>query len=257
MREGHVSVIVGGSSGIGRALAVELARRGGSVVAGGRSPERLAATLAELRQAGPGEHRAAAHDVSAPGEMQALASACETGYDRVDLLVVSAAIAGYESDAGRLPPSTAALPLEAWRRALDVNLHGVFLADMAFLPMMLRQGAGAILNIGSALTPHGMRGRALAPGYSATKFAVAEFTRVLAEEVADSGVSVNALFPGTVDTPLIAGTALDRAFGGRIEPTAFARAVVDLLLVTEGAGVPGPYILPMKTDAPPSREISA
>ena len=244
MRPGHVSVIVGGSSGIGRALAVELASRGGSVVAAARDPQRLASTLAELRQAGGGEHRTASYDVSVPGQMQEFASRCAADYGHVDLLVVSAAVAGYEGDAGRLPPSTDALPLSAWRRALDVNLHGVFLADTAFLPMMLDRGEGTILNIGSALTPHGMRGRALAPGYSATKFAVAEFTRVLAEELAETGVSVNALFPGTIDTPLIAGTALDRAFGGRIDANVFARSVIDFLVVTEGAGVPGPYILP-------------
>jgi 3-oxoacyl-[acyl-carrier protein] reductase len=258
VRAGHVSVIVGGSQGIGRALAVALARRGGSVVAVGRNRERLAATLAELRRSGPGVHTVEALDVSVPGQMDALAAACGRDYGHVDLLVVSAAVAGYETEAGRLPPSTRDLPLAAWQRALDVNLHGVFLANRAFLPMMLARGAGDILNIGSALTPHGMRGKALAPGYSASKFAVAAFTRALAAETAETGVRVNALFPGTVDTPLIAGTMLDKAFGGRIRVESFAESVIAFLQAGEGAFVPDPYILPMPTErglAEPRKEL--
>jgi NAD(P)-dependent dehydrogenase (short-subunit alcohol dehydrogenase family) len=249
MRGGHVSVIVGGSQGIGRALGVALARRGGSVLAVGRHGERLAATLAELREAGPaGKHSAERFDVAIPGDMAGLAGLCKSEYGHVDLLVVSAAVAGYESEEGRLPPATRDLPLAAWQRAIDVNLHGVFLADRAFLPMMLARGAGDILNICSALTRHGQRGQALAPGYSASKFAVAAFTRALAAETAESGVRVNALFPGTVDTQLIAGTVLDKAFGGKIAAENFAAAVIELLEATEGSVLPDPHILPMPAD---------
>lgn len=246
LRLGHVSVIVGGSRGIGRALARALARRGSNVVGVGRNSERLTATLADLQQCGPdGEHRTYALDVSAEDDMQRLAGECAAHYGAVDLLVVSAAVAGYEG----LPPATRDLPLSAWQRAIEVNLHGPFLANRAFLPMMLDRGQGDILNICSSTTPHGLRGRPLAPGYSASKFALAAFTRALAEEVAGSGVRVNALFPGAVDTPLIAGTALASAYGGSIDPDNLAEVILGLLEVTEGALSPDPYMLPMSKPA--------
>ena len=243
---GDVSVIVGASSGIGRALARALARRDGSVVGIGRNSERLADTLAELRQCGPnGKHRCYALDVSVEDDMRRLAGECAAHYGAVDLLVVSAAVSGYEG----LPPATRDLPLAAWQRAIDVNLHGPFLANRAFLPMMLERGQGDILNICSSTTPHGLRGRPLVPGYSASKFALAAFTQALADEVAGSGVRVNALFPGAVDTPLIAGTALASAYGGSIDPDNLAEAIVRLLQVTEGASTPDPHMLPMSKPA--------
>src|SRR5579862_412791 len=98
MRPGHVSVIVGASQGIGRAVGRLLARRGGSVVAVARNRERLAATLAELQECGSGDHLVFALDVSVAADMRALAAACTEHYRSIDLLVVSAATAGYDGD---------------------------------------------------------------------------------------------------------------------------------------------------------------
>jgi NAD(P)-dependent dehydrogenase (short-subunit alcohol dehydrogenase family) len=241
MRAGHISVVVGASQGIGHALGRALAKRGGSVVAVARNRDRLAAALAEFGECGPGgQHRMYASDASVPEDMQLLAAECATHYGAVDLLVVSVVAAGYEG----LPPATRDLPLAAWQHAIDVNLHGPFLANRAFLPMMMARGEGDILNICSSTTPHGLRGTALAPGYSASKFAVAAFTRSLAEEAAEYGVRVNALFPGPVEAPLIAGTALARPFGGSMTPDSFAEAVIELLRM-DGAAVPDPHILPL------------
>lgn len=255
MRPGHVSVIVGASQGIGRALARALARCGGSVVAVARNRDRLAATLDELRDCGrQGDHRVFALDVSIADDMQQLAADCAGHYRMVDLLVVSAAVAGYESGDSRLPPATRDLPLAAWQRAIDVNLHGPFRANRAFLPMMMARGEGDILNICSSTTPHGLRGTALAPGYSASKFAVAAFTQLLAEEAAEYGVRVNALFPGPVEAPLIARTALASPFGGSMSADSFAEAVINLLRVGEGAVLPDPHILPLPRRRRPGRE---
>lgn len=248
MRSGHVSVIVGGSQGIGRALGRALARRGGSVAVAARRRDRLEATLAELRESGRGgDHRAFALDVSVPDDMTRLAADCAEHYGAVDLLVVSVVVAGYEDETGRLPPATRDLPLVAWQRAIDVNLHGPFLANRAFLPMMTARGDGDILNVCSSTTPHGLRGTALAPGYSASKFALAAFTRTLADEAAEFGVRVNALFPGPVEAPLIAQTALARPFGGSVSPDNFAEAVLHLLEMSAGAHIPDPHILPLPT----------
>ena len=158
---------------------------------------------------------------------------------------MSAAVAGYESDQTRLPPATRDLPLAAWQRAVDVNLHGPFLASRAFLPMMIARCEGDILNICSSTTPRGLRGTALAPGYSATKFAVAALTRVLAEEAAEYGIRVNAVFPGPVDAPLIEGTMLAKPFGGSMTADNFAEAVINLLRFRGASAAPEPHFLPM------------
>jgi NAD(P)-dependent dehydrogenase (short-subunit alcohol dehydrogenase family) len=183
-------------------------------------------------------------DAAVPDDMAQMAAVCTETYGRADLLVFSAVVTGYE-DISQLPPQMLDLPLVAWRRALDVNLHGVFLANKAVLPLMLRQGDGDIINIGSALTRHGMRGRALAASYSATKYALAAFTHQLAMEVSEQGVRVNAIFPGTVATPLIDRTALATEFGGQMTAEHLADALVRLLEFPVDCLPADPYILPM------------
>jgi 3-oxoacyl-[acyl-carrier protein] reductase len=243
MRPGHVSVVIGGSRGIGRALACRLAAAGGDVLVVGRNAARLDAALSDIRQRGErGRHAAFAFDISVPHDMRALAASCADKYGRIDLLVVSVLAAGYQG----LPPATRDLTLQAWQRSLDVNLNGVFLANRAMLPLMIAEGAGDIVNICSSTTPHGLAGRALAPAYSAAKFAVAEFSRTLAAEVEEDGIRVMALFPGPVDTPLIEDTVLSAMFGGRIDPSNFADAVVELLQSPIGADAIDPYFLPMR-----------
>ncbi len=125
------------------------------------------------------------------------------------------------------------------------NLNGAFLANRAVLPVMIRQGEGDILNVGSALRPHGMRGRAHGAAYAATKFALAAFTQSLAAEAAEHGVRVNAVFPGPVATPLIERTPLAIEFGGRMTAAHFAQALVQLLEFPVDCVAVDPYILPM------------
>jgi NAD(P)-dependent dehydrogenase (short-subunit alcohol dehydrogenase family) len=244
MKAGYVSAIIGGSRGIGRALARRLAARGGHVVVIGRDASRLEAALRELEELGPERrHAALALNIAVPEDIRALAEACAERYGRIDLLIVSALDVGYEG----LPPRTANLPLSAWQRSLDINLHGVFLANLAVLPMMLAQGEGEIINVCSSTTPHGLSGRALAPAYSASKFAVAEFSRQLATEVAEHGIRVSALFPGPVETPLIENTGLSAPFGGKIAAENFAETVIRLIEAQGRDAAPDPHILPMRT----------
>jgi len=245
MQQGHVSVIVGGSRGIGQAIARALAARGGNVFVIGRNRERIDATLQDLKTLGEGRHIGRELDAAVPDDMSRMAAICAETYGRADLLVFSAVVAGYE-DITRLPPQMLDLPLVAWRKALDVNLHGVFLANKAVLPLMISQGRGDIINIGSALTRHGMRGRAHAASYSATKYALAAFTHCLASEVSEHGVRVNAIFPGTVATPLIDRTALASEFGGQITAEHFAHVLVRLLEFSVHCVPVDPFILPMR-----------
>jgi NAD(P)-dependent dehydrogenase (short-subunit alcohol dehydrogenase family) len=243
MREGHVSIIVGGSRGIGQAIARALAARDGNVFVIGRNPQRVEATMHELEALGTGRHIGRALDATAPDDMSQMAALCSETYGRADLLVFSAAVAGYE-DITRLPPQVLDLPLTAWRKALDVNLHGAFLANKAVLPLMIQQGAGDIINIGSALSRHGLRGSAHAAAYSATKYALTALTHCVASEVRQHGVRVNAIFPGTVATPLIEGTALATGFGGQMTAEHLALAVIGFLQFSPVCVPLDPYILP-------------
>lgn len=239
-----VSVVTGATGGIGSAFARALAKLGHNVIMVGTSPEKLAATRASLL---PGPHLEAPLDVASPDDMNALTEMVQARYGRVDALVASAGIGRSRDRAGVLPCATKDLPLSEWNAVLDVNLTGAFLSNMAVLPLMRAAGRGRIVNIGSSTTPHGLRGRPLAPAYSASKFAMLHYTRALAAEVAPLGIQAIAILPGSVETPLVAGTLLDAPFGGKMDAENFASAVLHLMMLGEDIELPDPHILPMPT----------
>jgi len=243
MSDAPVSVVTGATSGIGRALATALAARGDLVVALGRNPGRLAETETLLAAAGPAPHRVLGLDVASEPDMATLAGIL-ADLGRADLMIASAAV-GRGLGGHRVPPPTAELPLDHWQAMIDVNLNGVFLANRAVLPLMLAAGDGDIVNIGSSTTPRGLRGTALAPGYAATKFALAEYGRALADEIGPDGVRVRTIFPGPVETPLIADTLLDGPFGGRMSDESFTQALLGLIELGRDMALPDPHLLPV------------
>lgn len=243
-----VGVVTGGTSGIGQAIACELARRGHDIIVVGRNVDRLRDTLAVLRDVdADGRYVAAPLDVTSDSDMAELAALCDREFGRVDVLIASAGIGMAEGQGRRLPTATKDLPFEEWQAVLAVNLHGVFLCNTALLPRMIAQGGGTIVNIGSSTTPHGLRGQPLAPAYCASKFAMSEFSRQLADEVGEHGIAVSTVFPGSVETPLISDTLLDGPFGGSIAAHSFAGAVCDLIELGEAIELPDPHLLPMPT----------
>lgn len=249
----RVGVVTGATSGIGRGVALALARRGDLVVGVGRDPGRLAALAADLAAEGPGApHQALGLDVSSEADMAALRGALER-VGRADLLVCSAFV-GRGLGGRALPPPTAELPLADWQAMVDVNLHGVFLANRAVLPLMLARGQGDIVNVGSSTTPRGLRGTALAPAYAATKFALADYGLSLREEVGPEGVRVVTVFPGPVTTPLIQDTLLAGPFGGSMTERGFAEALLGLLDLGRDLDVATPHVLPVPTRRRKTRE---
>ncbi|MFN0073672.1 MAG: SDR family NAD(P)-dependent oxidoreductase [Chloroflexota bacterium] len=190
--EGIIALVTGAGSGIGRATALRLSSLGLPIAAldidGTASDE----TVRQIREL---NGRAATYqgDVANAAEVAELVAAVQESQGPIGIAVN---VAGIQS------PSTPIrdLPLEEWRRVLSVNLNGTFLICRAVLPSMLRLGWGRILTTSSVL---GQRGRAGTGAYASSKAALIGLTRSLALEVADKGITVNAVLPSMVDTNLI------------------------------------------------------
>jgi NAD(P)-dependent dehydrogenase (short-subunit alcohol dehydrogenase family) len=171
-----VAIVTGASSGIGKATAELLEKHGARVVAFARS----AGTVRG--------------DVADPNAIERLFAETESRYGACEILVNAAGMI----DVARLVDT----PLERWQRMFDVNVHGIYLACRRALPSMLERSAGAIVNVASI---SGIPGPEKFPGfvsYCASKGAVISMTEALAVEVKSRGVRVNAVSPGSVDTPM-------------------------------------------------------
>ena len=183
-----VAVVTGASSGLGERTAIALGRKGASVVLAARRIERLDA-LAERIGANGGRAVPVRFDVTDREDLQRLRSAVESGFGRIDVLVNNAGIPGGGPFEG--------LSLDAMERVVRVNLLGVMECTATFLPMLLQQGSGHIVNVAS------LAGRFATPGasvYGATKHGVVAFSEALSVELRRSGILVTAVNPGFVPT---------------------------------------------------------
>ncbi|MBO0989802.1 D-threitol dehydrogenase [Delftia sp. SD018] len=187
--DGRTALVTGGAGGIGLAIARQLAEGGARVVL--VDLERQALDVAAASLAEPRHHLALAVDVTRPeGVEQAVATVLEaTG--RIDILVNSAGVALLEP-AGEISEA-------AWERTLAVNLTAPLLLAQAVAPAMRRQRHGRIINLASQSSVVALRRHA---AYCASKAGLVGLTRVLALEWASDGITVNAISPTVVDTPL-------------------------------------------------------
>ncbi len=187
---GKVAVVTGAGRNIGRAIALALAEGGASIVVNARSNRAEAEAVArEIESFGV---KALVHvgDVADAKAVQAMADTAMQQFGRIDCLVNNAAL--------RREKSFAEMDYREWREILDVTLDGTFHCVKACLPALRKSGAGSIVNIGGLSAHTGARGRA---HVVTAKAGVVGFTRALAHDLAEDGITVNCVVPGLIGTP--------------------------------------------------------
>jgi NAD(P)-dependent dehydrogenase (short-subunit alcohol dehydrogenase family) len=197
---------VGPGWGNGRAAAVLFAQEGARVFAVDRTSDTMEETLQRIRQGG-GEVTAHQCDVTNSAAVAAMVEACLGIYGRIDVLV--------NNVGGSAAGGPVELSEEAWDAQVDHNLKSVFLTCKHTLPVMEKQGGGAIVNTASV---SGIRWTGAAQvGYAACKAGVIQFSRVVAIQYAARGIRVNSVVPGQMHTPLVEARLAGQRAGGDLE----------------------------------------
>ena len=189
----RVVVITGGGQGIGRAYAHHFAENGAIPVIADIDGENGARVAAEIEAAG-GRALAVQTDVTSPDSVAAMVAATLAAHGRLDVLINNAAIF---VTLGRRPFEE--IPLDEWRRVMDVNITGCFICASAVIPVMRQAGWGRIINISSSTVPLGI------PHflhYVTSKSALIGMSRAMAREVGGDGITVNAVLPGMIETEI-------------------------------------------------------
>jgi 3-oxoacyl-[acyl-carrier protein] reductase len=188
---GQVAIVTGASRGIGRAIALELAKLGANVVVNYASSSNAADEVVDIITKAGGSAIALQADVSQAEQVDALVDSVMEKFKRVDILVNNAGITR-DTLLLRMKP-------EDWQAVIDLNLTGVFLCTRAASKIMLKQRSGRIVNITSVAGQMGNPGQA---NYSAAKAGVIGFTKTVAKELASRGITVNAVAPGFIATDM-------------------------------------------------------
>jgi NAD(P)-dependent dehydrogenase (short-subunit alcohol dehydrogenase family) len=189
--QGKVALVTGGTSGIGRETALQLAKAGAKVVLAGRRTEEGHAVVKEIAAAG-GEARFVQADVSREDQVKRLVEETVKAFGRLDIAFNNAGV----EQSGQITEFSA----EEYRHVFDINVLGVFLSLKYEIPAMLASGGGSIINTSSILGHIAMPGDAI---YNASKHAVEGITKTVALELAGQGIRVNAVAPGAIATEMI------------------------------------------------------
>ncbi|HEV3102918.1 MAG TPA: glucose 1-dehydrogenase [Candidatus Dormibacteraeota bacterium] len=189
--QGKVCIITGAGSGIGRATARLFAKEGARVVVADVDDRGARSTVAAIKKAG-GDAVAEHVDVTDEQETVALATRVFKRFKRIDVLFNNAGISGV-GDVMETEP-------DVFDRVMRVNVRGVFLTSRAIVPYMIKQRSGSIINMSSCIAEIGLARRV---SYAASKGAVLSMTKSMQVDLAQHGIRVNALLPGTILTPFV------------------------------------------------------
>jgi len=209
---GKVAVITGASSGIGRATAVTLAEKGSRLALAARNAAALQKVAREIEGLG-GEALVVPTDVTHQDQVVNLVARTLARWERIDILVANA------GDYVRCP--IVELTVGEVERSMAVNFYGVLYSILAVLPHMLKQGSGHLVMVNSM---DGRVGLPLDAPYVAAKFALGGFGEVLRRELYGTGIGVTTVFPGRVDSPMIAGLKVPWVTA-KTPPSHVARAI--------------------------------
>ena len=199
--KGHAAILTGSTSGIGHAMAQALAREGVNVMLNGLGdPAQIEADRAAL-EAETGV-RVLYHgaDMTRPDEIADMVASAHRAFGRLDILFNNAGV--------QHVAAVEDFPIAKWDQIIAINLSSVFHATRAAVPIMKAQGRGRIVNLASA---HGLVASPFKSAYVSAKHGVLGFTKTVALELVRAGVTVNAICPGYVKTPLVMAQIADQA----------------------------------------------
>ena len=187
---GKVALVTGGNGGIGKGIALGLARAGANIAVAARNQDKSARAVAELEALGI-QAISIRCDVTDGDDVNAAVAACVERFGGLDIVVNNSGI-----NVRKLPHE---LDLEEWQTVIDVNLTGVFLMSKAAYPEMVKRGGGKVINIGSMMSIFAHE--TLAP-YAASKGGVVQFTKACASAWAKENIQVNTIMPGWIATDM-------------------------------------------------------
>lgn len=238
--EGKVAFVTGGASGIGEAVARQLAARGAKVVVADLKLE-TGQKVVDAIVASGGIASAVAVDVGQPDQVERAIKFAVDTYGGLHLAVNNAGIGG-------VAKATADYSVEEWRKVVEIDLNSVFYSTKYEVPEMLKSGGGAIVNMASIL---GTNGFANAPAYVSSKHGVVGLTKATAIDYAKQGIRVNAVGPGFIETPLLGDNTANNTFDalralhpmGRLGTSDEVAALTLFLLSDAASFITGSYHL--------------
>ncbi|MCH7998152.1 MAG: 3-oxoacyl-[acyl-carrier-protein] reductase [Chloroflexi bacterium] len=232
---GRAALITGSSRGIGRAIALQLARQGASIAVNYLSNEDAAKEVQETIRSYEGQVVLLQGDISVPEQAERVVDMAQEAFGRLDILVNNA---GFNRDTLVLRMS-----IEDWDEVMATNLRAVFLCTKAALRYMLKQRWGRIVNIGSVA---GIAGNAGQANYAAAKAGLIGFTKAVAREMGSRSITANVIAPGLVRTELteaipqqVIDMAMARIFVGRLGKPEDIAACVAFLASEEASYISG------------------
>lgn len=235
----RAALITGSSRGIGRAIALHLARQGASIAINYVRNEKAAKQVQETIHSHKGQTVLVQGDISVPEQAERVVDTAQEAFGRLDILVNNA---GFNRDTLLLRMS-----VQDWDEVMAINLRGAFLCTKAALRHMLRQRWGRVINIGSVA---GIAGNAGQANYAAAKAGLTGFTKAVAREMGSRGITANVVAPGLVKTELteeipseMIDLAMQRIFVGRLGTPEDIAACVAFLASEEASYMSGQVLV--------------